>query len=390
MIRKALVVCFTVAAVTLAAGQAFAQIMPMVDGIALAPDEWLLFSRGQPWWYKSHPAPTSSALQTRAPSKNEKPLVDRAQSLLSSRPVKAFALLDGNSVVYVDYKAPADADSMLFGFSMGKTVTSMAVGQAICDGKLKLETKVGDVVPHLKDTALGNATVHDLLRMASGAAEPFADSTIWTPEQVGRWNRGNLTILESVMEERVSKAARGIFSEYKPGESFSYKSTDPMVLGLIVTRATGMPFAYWVQQTIFDPMGMAKPGFIMQDREGETEAGGGIRLRMEDWIRFAQWIKRSAKAPGCFGDYVRAATSTQIDNPGTPATRKMGKLFRGYGYLTWTGNTIAPDTAWASGWGGQRISWHKDSDRMVVVFSNSENWMPDLYEFARDWNRVSP
>jgi len=310
--------------------------------------------------------------------------------LLSSRPVKAFALLDGNSVVYVDYKAPADADSMLFGFSMGKTVTSMAVGQAICDGKLKLETKVGDVVPHLKDTALGNATVHDLLRMASGAAEPFADSTIWTPEQVGRWNRGNLTILESVMEERVSKAARGIFSEYKPGESFSYKSTDPMVLGLIVTRATGMPFAYWVQQTIFDPMGMAKPGFIMQDREGETEAGGGIRLRMEDWIRFAQWIKRSAKAPGCFGDYVRAATSTQIDNPGTPATRKMGKLFRGYGYLTWTGNTIAPDTAWAGGWGGQRISWHKDSDRMVVVFSNIENWMPDLYEFARDWNRVSP
>ena len=91
-------------------------------------------------------------------------------------------------------------------------------------------------------------------------------------------------------------------------------------------------------------MGMAQPGFIMQDREGETEAGGGIRLRMEDWIRFAQWIKRSAKAPGCFGDYVRVATSTQIDNPGTPATRKMGKLFGGYGYLTWTRNTIAPDT----------------------------------------------
>ena len=79
---------------------------------------------------------------------------------------------------------------------------------------------------------------------------------------------------------------------------------------------------------------------------------------------------------------------TQIDNPGTPATRKMGKLFGGYGFLTWTGNSIAPDTAWASGWGGQRISWHKDSDRMVVVFSNAESWMPDLYELARDWNRI--
>ena len=112
-------------------------------------------------------------------------------------------------------------------------------------------------------------------------------------------------------------------------------------------------------------------------------------MRFDDWLRFALWVKRSSKEPGCFGDFVRASESKQIANDGNPAARKSGKLFDSYGYLTWVDNTIAPNTAWAVGWGGQRISWDKDSDRMVVVFSNREDWMADVYELSRDWNRAA-
>jgi hypothetical protein len=113
---------------------------------------------------------------------------------------------------------------------------------------------------------------------------------------------------------------------------------------------------------------------------------------MEDWIRFAQWVKRSSKTSGCFGDYVRAAMSTQIALPGTPGNPKPGELptqpvgYTGYGYLTWTDNRIALNTAGAMGGGGQTISWHKDSDRMVVVFSYSYS---GAIELVRDWNRIS-
>lgn len=375
-------------AIALTSGSAFAQNAPINDGVRTAPDDWLLANRGQPWWYNARPSETPSALRMRAPSDSERAIVDRARALLNGRPARGLALLDGDSVVYMDFKAPADADSVFFGFSMGKTVTAMAVGQAICAGKLEFETRAGDVVSQLRGTALGRATVLDLLRMASGAAEPLSDSSIWTPEQFKRWGRGNLTILESVTEERVSKAARGVFSDYKPGERFYYKSTDPMVLGMMVTRTTNMPYSHWVQKTVFDPMGIAKPGFVVQDREGDGATDAAIRLRLEDWIRFAQWVKRSSKSQGCFGDFVRAAMSTQIENAGTPATRKSGKQYGGYGYLIWTDNAIAPDTAWSLGHGGQRIGWHKNSDRMVVVFSNAENWMLDVYELTKDWSRV--
>lgn len=367
---------------------AFAQVSPTEGGIGTAPDEWLLVKVGNPWWYTTRPSPTPVQLKKREPSKEEAPLVERAQALMYNRPAKAIVLMDGDTVVYEAYKAPADADSTFFGFSMGKTVAAMAVGQAICAGHLRMDTKANELIPELKESALGRATVRDLLRMASGAAEPNPDSTIFTTEQFKDWNRGRLNLLDVVAEDRVSKPARGLFSEYKPGEAFAYKSSDPIVLGMMVARATRTNAANWWQQAVLDNMGAARPGLLVQDNDKNLLSDSGVRLRMEDWMRFAVWVKQASKASGCFGDFVRAALTTEIPNIGNSGTRKMGKLFAGFGYFTWTQNEIAPDTTWASGWGGQRIGWHLKSDRTVITFSNVENWMPELYQLARDWNQI--
>ena len=361
---------------------------PYADGAAAAPDEWLLVKKGNPWWYETKPSPTPVQLQKRAPTAAEQAIIDRARALVANRPAKAFALMDGDSVLYSEFKAPADADSVFFGFSMGKTVTAMAVGQAICAGKLKLETKANEVMPELNGKALGNATVRDLLRMASGAADPNPDSSVWTPDQFKEWFRGNLNLVNLVTEDRVANAAKGVFSDFKPGEAFSYKSTDPYVLGIMVSRATGTVWNQWIQEKILNPMGAARSGLYVQDRQQNGLTDSGLRMRMEDWMRFGLWVKRSSKEPGCFGDFVRAATATQISNGSSPSTRKIGKQFGGYGYLTWTENPASPDTTWAMGWGGQRISWHKHSDRMVVVFSNVESWMTDVYPLTKDWNLI--
>ncbi|MFO1263382.1 MAG: serine hydrolase [Rhodoferax sp.] len=362
-----------------------AQNMPKTTDGNLAPDEWLLASRGPSWWYTTKPSPTPVALRQRAANAAEQAVIDRARQLMADRPAKAFALMDGDTVVYSDTKAPANSSSLFHGFSMGKTVTAMAVGQAICAGRLQLTTKASDVIPELSGKALGNATVRDLLMMASGATDANSDSTVWTPEQNKAWNEGTLNLSATITtDERIAKAQRGVFSDYKPGEYFSYKSTDPLTLGLILSRATGTVWNQWIQERILNPMGAAYPGLLVQDRQQNGLSDGGTRLRLEDWQRFALWVKRSSKEQGCFGDYVRAAQSTQINN----VARKSGREFGGYGYLTWTDNYLATNTAWAIGYGGQRISWHKNSDRMLIAFSNVESWMPDIYAVARDWNQI--
>ena len=141
---------------------------PMQDGAAMAPDAWLFVRDGQPWWYRSTPSPQPVELKRREPISGEIAVVERVRTLMASRPARAFALLDGDTVVYQQFIAPANEDAIIFGFSMGKTVTAMGVGQAICAGKLRLDTKASEHVPQLGGKALGNATVRDLLRMASG------------------------------------------------------------------------------------------------------------------------------------------------------------------------------------------------------------------------------
>jgi CubicO group peptidase (beta-lactamase class C family) len=359
----------------------------MKNGSTYLPDQALLAPRGAPWAYIVLPSPTPFALSRREPTRAELEVVARARVLLNTREAKAIALLDGPNVVYLEYKQPASEDSLFTSASMAKTVTAMAVGQAICSGKLNMSDRAIDIIPELGKSALGNATVKDLLRMASGAADANNDGNsltgnILTSQNVKDWANGTIDLIEVISEHRVSQAAHGVFSEYKPGERFAYKNTDPITLGLMLNRVTGMSYAEWVQKTIFNPMGAAGTGWISQNKKMQAAAYAGVQLRMEDWIRFAWWVQQASQRTDCFGNFVREASHKQIN------TGK--KNLAGYGYLTWTDVTFAPNTFWAAGWGGQRIGWSYEGNRMVVAFSNVEDWWTELNALFRDWRGAEP
>lgn len=370
----------------LVASVCHAQILPTSNGVGSMPDSWLLDTKVAPEWYSGKASPTPSTLETREPSQTEQQVIVQAQSLLSRTPAKAIALIDNGKVVYVGYAAPANADSLLHGFSIAKTLTAMAVGQAICANKLKMDTRADALIPELAGKALGTATVYDLLRMASGSKALNHDGTFQlTPEQLKVQNRPT-NYLETLTEAKVADAEQGVFSPYKPGEHFVYKQTEPDVLGIMIHRATGQTYAEWMQSHVLDLMGEAETNVIMQDRFGEGEAAGGVKLHMGDWVRFAVWVQKASKEKGCFGDFVREANKTQIKNEVVQKQRRAGYFFSGYGYFMWTENEIAPNSSWAQGYGGQRIGWFKDSNRAVVFFSTADTWAAEAYALAKTWN----
>lgn len=375
---------------TLACSSAFVHaqsVNPMNRGVASAPDDYLI-GKGRPWFYRGAAAETPSEIHRREPTSNELPVVEKAKYVFAKRPGKVIVLIEGRNVVYEDSKAPASEDSYLHSFSMAKTITSMAVGKAICAGTLKFSTRADEAIPELQGKDLGAATVVDFLKMASGMPAGGPGGNIQTPEQNRLWGKGNLNLLDMLLEDRISRADRGVFSPYKPGEVFLYKGTDPLTIGIMVGNATGMPFAQWVTENVLQAAGISQPVIIGVDKYSHADAGGNYRMVKDDWIRFAIWVKESSKEQGCFGDYVRSAMSKQINNGYGPTSRKDGKQFSSYGYLTWTDNDIAPNTAWAVGWGGQRIGWNRGNDRIVLVFSNEENWMSDVYEIAKAWGQL--
>ena len=161
--------------------QASAQLLQM-GGYPFAPDDWLLGS-GQMWHYRTAISNNPKTLVYRQPHLSEKSVVDKAIRLFETSSAKGMALLDGNDVVWIGFKEPANEQSRFLSFSVGKTVTSMAVGKAICSGKLNINSVAQDVVSELKGTDLGKATVRELLMMASGTWEGNSDSTITTSKQ---------------------------------------------------------------------------------------------------------------------------------------------------------------------------------------------------------------
>lgn len=368
------------AAFQTAAAQSSQSVLPTGKNGAIAPDDWLI-GKGRAWFYHGAPASSPMEIHKREPTETEKPVVEKARALFASRPAKVIALIDGHDVVYKDAKSPVTDDSYLFSFSMGKTITSMAVGKAICAGKLTLTTRADEVIPELKGKDLGAATVLDLLKMASGTTGGESDTTMFTPTQNKLWGEGRLNLLDTIVEDRLSRAKRGVFSPYKPGDLFWYKSTDPVTLGIMVGNATGIPFSKWATENVLQAAGIEKPVIIGEDKFGHAQADGNYRMVMSDWIRFAMWVKDSSRADGCFGDYVRQATSSQIKN----VKKNAGKLFDGYGFLTWTDSKLAPGTFWAVGYGGQRIGWSAENAKAIVIFSNTEDWIADLMELNETW-----
>lgn len=357
---------------------------PMIGNYAAAPDDWLL-GGGQRWHYHTDTAKKPQELSIREPVRDEIAIVSRAKTILNNSSAKAIALMDGNQIVWAGYKSPANSNSVFLSFSVGKTVTSMAIGKAICAGKLALTDSAVAFVPELKDTDLGRATVQQLLEMSSGTSAINHDSSIMSGEQERDMRLGRISFLDILKTPKVSDAYQGLFgNKRQPGEVFDYHSTDPMLLGVILNRATGMPYAKWVEQAVLIPAGISHEAIIGQDHFDYGMADGNVRMTLEDWARFAAWVKQNESGNGCFSYYVKQASTTHISN----SIKREGKAFDGYGYLIWTENNRQKDSYWAVGYGGQRIAWNHKNQRMLIAFSNIENYMDDLYWLYRDWSSL--
>jgi CubicO group peptidase (beta-lactamase class C family) len=152
---------------------------------------------------------------------------------------------------------------------------------------------------------------------------------------------------------------------------------------MMLERTVGMPTAKWVEDQLLGDVQIENQAILGTDRNGYFHgANGVVRLSLIDWIRFAVYVDSQRRADTCFGRFIKDMGTTQIRASG------VTKGFDGYGFLTWTDNSYAPNTFWAVGYGGQRIGWSSDPNngRIILLFSNSADRDMDLvYSLAHEW-----
>jgi CubicO group peptidase (beta-lactamase class C family) len=130
--------------------------------------------------------------------------------------------------------------------SVAKQFTSAAIVLLSLDGALSLEDDVRTYVPEVPEYG-ETITIRHLMTHTSGLRD-------WgSVAAISGWGRSNRTHTHDHVLDIVSRQSA---LNYPPGEAYSYTNTGYNLLAVIVERVSGMSFADFSRERIFEPLGL--------------------------------------------------------------------------------------------------------------------------------------
>jgi len=165
--------------------------------------------------------------------------------------IEAFGLAD------VAKKRSMSKDSMFWIASMTKPMTAMGVMMLVEEGKVKLDDPLEKFVPEFKGIQLKTAqglvapkravTVKDLVTHTSGIDTTTATAANTPVDTL------------PLAEMCVAYAKKPLVNE--PGSQWTYNNNGINLLGRIIEVASGKPFADFMEERLFEPLGMTNTTF---------------------------------------------------------------------------------------------------------------------------------
>jgi CubicO group peptidase (beta-lactamase class C family) len=307
--------------------------------------------------------------------------------------------------------APVQRDSLFRIASTSKPITGAATLALIAEGLIGLDEPVDRLLPELADrrvltrpdgpldeTVPANRpiTTRDLLTFTLGfgmvlemfmAPEPWP--VVTASEKLRLATLGPPDVASQPDQDTWIAGLGSLPLMAQPGERWMY-NTGAAVLGVLLARAAGQPFADVLRTRVFEPLGMRDTGFWTSHTErlatayqpgpdGLTvwdrpdgawsrppafgDGAGGLLSTADDLLAFARMMLRGG-APVLTAEAVSQMATDQL----TPAQKERGGLGPDFfGGLSWSFCQAVYDTG-AFGWdGGLGTSWLVDPARDLVV-----------------------
>lgn len=198
-------------------------------------------------------------------------------------------------------------------YSVSKSMTALAVGLMVGEGKLDLDAPVvryfADMLPEQPDARLVRLTVRDMLRMAACYEKT--------------------TYREGIDSDWTAAFFRGR-AAHEPGTVFAYDTSCSQVLGALVERLSGQGLLELLQERVFSPIGACGEKRFLTDPSGAPQAGTGLIMTLEDLGKTAQLVMDGGRGliPA---DFIAEATRRQIDT----SMRSSPEERFGYGWQFW-------------------------------------------------------
>lgn len=197
-----------------------------------------------------------------------------------------------------------------------KSITGLAIGMLIDEGRLKLEDRIIDVmeehVPRLAFLTHKSMTVRHLLTMSSGV----------TFNEFGAITETNW--IKSFFDSSLI---------FEPGKRFLYNSMNTFMLSAIVRQVSGQGLMAFLQDRLWEPLGIRNV-FWETCPQGIEKGGWGLYIRPEDLAKVGQLVMQKGRWQDrqlVSEKWIAEATAAQITTPAN-----MGGF--DYGYQIWVGH----------------------------------------------------
>jgi CubicO group peptidase (beta-lactamase class C family) len=181
----------------------------------------------------------------------------------------------GHGVAGIASKTPITEDTVFRIGSITKTFTAIAVMQLWEQGLIELDEPANHYLRAYKLIAAEHghrpATVRHLLTHTSGIPEVVYPSRIFRPLF------GEVVKLGQPVPSLADHYRGGIRLAAEPGTRFAYSDDGFATLGQIVEDVSGEPFDRYLQEHIFEPLGMADTDLLRSDRF-KTRLATGYQL----------------------------------------------------------------------------------------------------------------
>jgi len=216
------------------------------------------------------------------------------EDYLDASGTTAFLVIHDDKMLYERYFNGYDGTSKYTSFSMAKSFASALVGIAIDEGDIKsVNEPITNYLPELlvEDKRFSQITIMDLLTMSSGIKYEKGGFLPWSEEADDT---------KTYYSTNLRKLALNCRIEGKPGEYFEYNNYNPLLIGLILERATGMPVARYMEEKLWKRMGMEADGSWSLDStaSGFEKMESGVNARARDFARFGMMFAKEGNWEG--------------------------------------------------------------------------------------------
>ncbi len=249
----------------------------------------------------------------------------------------AVLVLHRGTVVYERYFGTTRRDTPHIAFSVTKSFVGTLAEMLIHEGRLDPAAPVGDLIPELRASGFGDATLRQVLDMTT--ALDFSEDYTDARSGIGAFSMAlGLTPrpADYAGPQDVYAFLPTIAKSGEHGEAFTYRTCNTEVLGWIVARTEGQRLDRVLSERIWQPLGMEQDADFLIDGTGMPFAGGGLNPVLRDLARFGEAVRCDGVGQG--GQAIAAPVIGSIRTGGS----REAFATAGYAYL--------PDCSYRSQW----------------------------------------